>query len=83
MKANRSVVPIFGFVIIGLIFVLGGILFTQSLYAADYSIDNGTATESTNTTAMISGAESMWFYGLAILASILGIGLVLWKFFIK
>ena len=75
-----SKVPIIGFIIIGLIITLVAVLFPMALYSADYTIDNGTATESTNTSLTISGIESMWFWGVGLLVFILTISLIIWSY---
>jgi hypothetical protein len=75
-----SKVPIIGFIIIGLIITLVAVLFPMALYSADYAIDNGTASESTNTSLTISGIESMWFWGVGILVFILTISLIIWSY---
>jgi hypothetical protein len=75
-----SKVAALGLIIVALVITLGGILFTQALYAADYAVDAGNASESTNTTITISGAESMWFWGLAILIFILVIAMIFFSY---
>ena len=75
-----SKVPIIGFIIIGLIITLVAVLFPMALYSADYTIDNGTATESTNTSLTISGIESMWCWGVGLLVFILTISLIIWSY---
>jgi hypothetical protein len=71
-----SKVAALGLIIVALVITLGGILFTQALYAADYAVDSGNVSQSTNTTLTISGAESTWFWGLAILIFILVIAMI-------
>jgi hypothetical protein len=73
---KMSKVAALGLIMVALIITLGGILFTQALYAADYAVDGGNATQSTNTTLTIGGAESTWFWGLAVLIFILVIAMI-------
>jgi len=75
--------PLIGLLIVGLIFTLVAVLFPQAMYAADYAVDSGNASESTNTTLTVSSTESLWFWGMGILVFIVTLGLILWKFFIK
>jgi hypothetical protein len=75
-----SKVAALGLIIVALVITLGGILFTQALYAADYAVDGGNASESTNTTLTISGAESTWFWGLAVLIFILVIAMIFFSY---
>ncbi len=80
---NINPLPIIGFMVIALAITIGAVMFPQAMYAADYVVDNGTASNSTNTTMSVGLVEQAWFWGLGVLIAILVIGTILWKFFVR
>lgn len=81
----KSVLPIFGLVILSMVFVLGAVMFGEAMKASDYEASNNTGnmTENTNQTLTISAVETTWFAGLGILVLLLTLGLIFFRFFVK
>lgn len=81
----KSVLPIFGLVILSMVFVLGAVMFGEAMKASDYEASNSTGnmTENTNQTLTISAVETTWFAGLGILVLLLTLGLIFFRFFVK
>lgn len=68
--------PIFLLVVLGLVFVIGVIIFGASMQSV-YVETNYTAA---NLTVVPYEIQSAWWGGLAILVMILGVGFALWYF---
>ena len=79
MKSNGILL----FVIIGFILTIVAVMVPQAMYAADYAVDNGNESDTTDTTLMVSTTESTVFWGIGILVFILAAGAILWKFFVS